>query len=91
MRFFLKILLASGFLVFLAEGIAAQPGDACHVYVLDIAKSSRAFEAAERAESEAAAAKALSAAQIVFPVFRPKIGEEELTTKHYSFPGSLMA
>lgn len=84
----LKTLLASLLLAFFAKGVVAQTGDACHVYVLDIARSSRAFEAAARAEDETAAAKALSAAQTVFPEFRPTIGEEELTTRHYSFPGA---
>jgi uncharacterized membrane protein affecting hemolysin expression len=55
---------------------------------LDLAKSSRALKTAEKAASEAAVAKALAAAQTIFPEFQPTIGEEELTTKHYSFPGS---
>jgi len=76
-------------MIFLACGAAAQTGsDACHVYVLDLAKSSRALKTLEKAESEEAVAKALAAAQTVFPKFQPKIGEEELTTKHYAFPGS---
>ena len=85
----LTALRAPLLLIFLAYGVAAQTGaDACHVYVLDLAKSSRALKTAEKAESEAAVAKALAAAQTIFPEFRPTIGEEELTTKHYSFPGS---
>ena len=79
-------------LIFIAYGVAAQTGaDACHVYVLDLAKSSRALKTAEKAESEEAVAKALAAAQTIFPEFRPTIGEEGLTTKHYSFPGSKLA
>jgi hypothetical protein len=86
---FLKTVLAPLLLIFLAFGVAAQTGaDACHVYVLDLAKSSRALKTAEKAESEEAVAKALAAAQTIFPEFRPTIGEEELTTKHYSFPGT---
>jgi hypothetical protein len=85
----LKTVLAPLLLIFLAFGVAAQTGaDACHVYVLDLAKSSRALKTAEKAESEVAVAKALAAAQTIFPEFRPTIGEEELTTKHYSFPGT---
>ena len=76
-------------MIFLACGVAAQTGaDSCHVYVLDLAKSSRARKAAEKAESEEAVARALSAAQTTFPEFQPKIGEEELTTRHYPFPGN---
>ena len=85
----LKTLRAPLLLIFLAYGGAAQTGaDKCHVYVLDLAKSSRALKTVEKAESEEAVAKVLSAAQTIFPEFQPTIGEEELTTKHYSFPGS---
>ena len=85
----LKALRAPLLVVVLAYGVAAQSGvDKCHVYVVDLAKSARALRAAEQAESEAAVAKAVAAAQTIFPEFRPTIGEEELTTKHYSFPGS---
>jgi transposase-like protein len=89
LRLLLKTVLASLLLVFLASGVAAQTGvDKCHVYVLDLAKSTRALKTLEKAESEEAVAKALSAAQTIFPEFQPTIGEAELTTKHYSFPGS---
>jgi hypothetical protein len=85
----LKTFLASLLLIFLAAGVAAQTrADTCHVYVVDLAKSTRALKTAEKAESEEAVAKAISAAQTIFPEFHPTIGEEELTTKHYSFPGS---
>ena len=81
-----KALCAPLLLIFLAYGAAAQTGaDTCHVYVVDLAGSSRALKTA--AESEEALAKALSAAQTIFPEFQPTIGEEELTTKHYTFPG----
>ena len=84
-----KALCAPLLLIFLAYGAAAQTGtDKCHVYVVDLAKSTRALKAVEKAESEEAIAKALSAAQTIFPEFQPTIGEEELTTKHYPFPGS---
>ena len=88
-RLLLKTLHASLLLIFLATGVAAQTGvDKCHVYVLDLAKSTRALKTLEKAESEEALARALSAAQTIFPEFQPTIGEEELTTKHYPFPGS---
>jgi hypothetical protein len=61
--------------------VFSQPRvDTCHVYVVDVQKA--------RAEYEAGNVKALTAAQKVFPEFFPKIGEEELTTKTYPFPGS---
>jgi hypothetical protein len=85
----LKAVRAPLLIIFLACGVAAQTeADKCHVYVLDLASSSRALKAAEKAESEEAVARALSAAQTIFPDFQPKIGEEELTTRHYSFPGN---
>lgn len=85
----LKALRAPLLVVFFACGAAAQTGaDGCHVYVLDLAKSARALRAADKAEREGAVAMALSAAQTIFPAFQPTIGEEELTTRHYSFPGS---
>jgi hypothetical protein len=85
----MKALLAGLFLIVLANGIAAQAGaDVCHVYVVDVAKSKRALRAAEGTTSDEALRKILSAGQTIFPQFLPAIGEEELTTKHYPFPGS---
>jgi len=76
-------------LVLLASGVSAQTrGDSCHVYVVDIAKAKRALSTADKAEGDAAIAKALSMGQTIFPEFMPTLGEEELTTKHYPFPGS---
>ena len=72
-----------------SNGLAQEQGkDACHVYVVDVAKSKHAIETVSRTDNEAADEKALAAGQTIFPEFRPTIGEEELTTKHYSFPGS---
>src|SRR5258706_8487254 len=83
----LKTALASLLLIFLVHGAAAQSGaDTCHVYGLDLAKSSRALKTVEKAESEEAIAKALSAAQTIFPELQPTTGEDELTTHHYPFP-----
>jgi len=64
-----------------------QGADACHVYVVDIAKSNRLYRTLAPTGGDAADEKILSGAQTIFPEFRPVIGEEELTTKHYSFPG----
>jgi hypothetical protein len=83
------VILAFMFLAVPSSGVVPQTGkDACHVYVVDIAKSNRAFETVPRTDNEAADEKALSVRQTIFPEFRPTIGEEELTTKHYFFPGS---
>ena len=85
----LKTLFASLLLVFLADGAAGQSGrDACHVYVVDVAKTKLAFERVLRTDDEEAVAKVLSEGTTTFPEFLPTIGEEELTTKHYPFPGS---
>jgi hypothetical protein len=85
----LRAFLACSFLTLLANGVAAQTGaDKCHVYVVDVAKVAGVLRAAERAEGDRAIAKALSAGQTIFPEFLPTIGEEELTTMHYPFPGN---
>jgi hypothetical protein len=71
------------------DGFAQQQRkDVCHVYVVDVARAKRAFDTVSQTDNEDAIKKALSAGQTLFPEFRPTIGEEELTTKHYSFPGS---
>jgi hypothetical protein len=41
-----------------------------------------------KAEIPKADAKVLSVGQTVFPEFHPLVGEEEITTKTYPFPGS---
>jgi hypothetical protein len=85
----MKLILATCILSLLSVGVVAQTGnDACHVYVVDVAKSRRAFERFRETGDEEADAKALSVGQTVFTEFFPAIGEEELTTKHYPFPGS---
>jgi hypothetical protein len=75
-------------LVLSSVAIAQTEGDACHVYVLDVAKARKAFEEYRDTGEPKSDAKALLAAQTMFPEFRTKIGEEELTTKTYPFPGS---
>lgn len=71
--------------------IVPQPqnqGDTCHVYVVDVVKARRAFEAYRSTGNEKADNKAMAGAQTVFPEFRTVIGEEALTTKTYRFPDS---
>jgi hypothetical protein len=88
-KLLMKPLLAGPFLIVVATGVVAQTGaDACHVYVVDIAKAKRALRAADATASDETLAKMLAAGQTIFPQFLPTIGEEELTTKHYPFPGS---
>lgn len=84
-----NILVVSFLLLLLSAGARAQTAkDVCHVYLVDIAKSNRAFETVPRTGDEEADAKALAVGQTIFPEFQTTIGEEELTTKHYPFPGS---
>ena len=66
---------------------ARAAGDLCHVYVVDVAKARKAQEEYLDAPSEETEKRAL-AAQVVFPEFHTTLGEEELTTKSYRFPGS---
>ena len=72
------ILTAMGF----AATTQAQ-GDVCHVYVVDSVLASRYNDASEKERARLA-----KAAQTIFPEFRPKVAEEELTTKTYRFPRS---
>lgn len=84
-----RIIIAK-LIVFLLLGIAEarSRSDVCHVYVVDVAKARKASESFRETGSAEADAKALSAGQTVFPEFRPVMGEEELTTKTYRFPGN---
>jgi hypothetical protein len=85
----MRIVLATTLLLLFPATLAAQTGnDACHVYVVDVAKSQKAFENFRETGNEEADAKALSVGQTLFPEFYPVIGEEKLTTKHYQLPGS---
>ena len=69
--------------------VAAQnQGDRCHVYLVDVEKARKALESFRETGNAAADAKALSVGQVVFPEFLTVLGEEELTTRSYPFPGS---
>lgn len=84
----MRIILATAILLFLSAGVAAQTGnDACHVYVVDVAKSRKALENFRETGNEEADRKALTMGQTLFPEFYPEIGEEKLTTMYYPFPG----
>jgi hypothetical protein len=84
----MRVVLAACVMLSLSNGVVAQTGrDACQVYVVDVARSRRAFDNFRETGNEEADARALSVGQTIFPEFFPVIGEEELTTKHYTFPG----
>ena len=72
----------------LSTASAQSRSDICHVYVVDVAKARKAAATFIETGNEQADAKALSVGQTVFPEFKPVVGEEELTTKTYRFPGS---
>ena len=81
--------LLAALAAFCAAGAAnAQEarGDLCHVYVLDVAKGQKAFD--EYTGDPEQLKKGLADWQVIFPEFRTILGEEELTTKSYRFPGS---
>jgi hypothetical protein len=67
---------------------AQTRSDVCHVYVVDVAKATKAASSFRETGDAEADKKALATGQTVFPEFRPVIGEEELTTRTYRFPGS---
>ena len=75
-------------LLMLGAARGQSQSDVCHVYVLDVAKARRVAETFTETGNAAADAKALSVGQTVFPEFSPVMGEEELTTKSYRFPGA---
>lgn len=77
-------------MVLLASSITAAQtrSDVCHVYVVDVANTTKAVESVVESGDDEAYAKALASGQTVFPEFRPLVGEEELTTKTYRFPRS---
>jgi hypothetical protein len=75
-------------LLILGTASAQSQSDVCHVYVLDVARARRAAETFTETGNAAADAKALSGIQTVFPEFSPLMGEEELTTRSYRFPGA---
>ena len=75
-------------LLLLGTASAQSQSDLCHVYVLDVAKARRAAETFTETGNATADAKALSVGQTVFAEFNPVMGEEELTTKTYRFPGT---
>jgi hypothetical protein len=84
-----KLFLAALLVSLAAPAAAAQTaGDLCHVYVVDVEKALKAGEEYRDTGDPARDTKAFAAAQVVFPEFRTVVGEEELTTKTYPFPGS---
>ncbi|MBS1797588.1 MAG: hypothetical protein JSS81_27440 [Acidobacteria bacterium] len=62
--------------------------DRCHVYIVNIEKAAKVQEIFDKTGDYEAYEKALSSTVTVFPEFITKIGEEELTTKHFIFPNS---
>jgi hypothetical protein len=85
MRIALSLLL-----FFLASTVAVAQSyqDKCHVYVVDVAAARKAGENFRETGNEEADIKALSVGQTVFPEFITEFREEQLTTRHYPFPGS---
>jgi hypothetical protein len=82
-----RIIIANLIVIFVSSLAAAQTqSTVCHVYVVDVEKTKKA--AAGLTGDADKDEKALLAAQTTFPEFRPTLGEEELTSKTYRFPGS---
>jgi len=63
-------------------------GDRCHVYIVDVQKARKAFESFSDTGDAKVDVKALTVGQKMFPEFLTVLGEEQLTTKTYRFPGS---
>jgi uncharacterized membrane protein affecting hemolysin expression len=73
----MRIVLVVALILMAGSNAFAQTRDVCHAYVVDVTAAKAASDA-----------KAMAAAQTVFPEFYPTIGEEELTTKTYPLPRS---
>ncbi len=68
---------------------AQTQGDACHVYVVDVKKAEKAFEEYfDKRGQKAPPPGGAAAGETVFPEFYTTVGEEDLTTQTYPFPGS---
>jgi hypothetical protein len=84
-----RIVIANLTIMLILSTAGAQSrGDVCHVYVLDVAKARKAAANFNETGDAEADKKALSVGQTLFPEFHTVVGEEELTTKTYRFPGS---
>jgi hypothetical protein len=67
---------------------AQSSSDACHVYLIDHDAAQRASDEYDKATTDEQRAKAISGGVKILGEFSPKVGEEELTTKTYTIPGS---
>ena len=86
----MKRLVVANLVILLMLGVAGaqSQSDVCHVYVLDVAKAKKAAASFTETGNADVDAKALAVGQTVFAEFYPVMGEEELTTKTYRFPGT---
>jgi hypothetical protein len=80
--------LMAWIVLFAVVAIAQAEGDVCHVYLVDREKGLKAFDEYRNTGNPKKDARAMLAAQTLFPEFKTTVGEEELTTKSYPFPGS---
>jgi hypothetical protein len=85
----MKLMLSILTLLLLSQMATAQSSiDACHVYLIDHDAARAASEEYDKATTDEQRKKALSGGVRILGEFSPKVGEEELTTKTYAFPGS---
>lgn len=84
-----KLGLVAAMITLLSGAVLAQSNvDACHVYLVDVKEAEKAYASLSPNATEAAQAKALSSVMKILGEFRTVVGEEELTTKSFSFPDS---
>ncbi|MBL8149156.1 MAG: hypothetical protein JNN15_04430 [Blastocatellia bacterium] len=85
----MKWLLALAFLLCFSTSIAAQTySDDCEVYLVDKKEAEKLLKLLESGASEQEMAKQGAKSTIILGKFSTTIGEEELTTKSYKFPGT---
>ena len=71
-------------------GFSQHAKEGCHVYAVDTLMAERLLENLDAAKVKECEKNSVKCGIVDFPVFTPKMGEEELTTKTYKFPWSTL-
>lgn len=96
-RKFFTVLCCLSFFIF-TQNLLAQDkkdgvdyADFCHVYVVNTTNAEKIkerYEDSKNPEGNEELIKLVKENEVDFPEFKTKIGEEELTTDYFNFPGS---
>jgi hypothetical protein len=89
MRKMEKLFLVAVMITLISGAALAQGNaDACHVYLVDVKAAQKAYTSLSPNATQEAQARALSSVMKILGEFQAVVGEEQLTTKSYSFPDS---